>query len=268
MSFPNLSALAVQQRSVTLYFLLLSILAGLYAFLSLGRAEDPQIKMQVQVVSVIWPGATAQQIQQQVVDPIEKKIQELDYLYRVQTTIKAGRADIQVEHQDYTPNEKQSELQFQIRKRMLDIAPQLPDGVLGPFVNDDFSDIYFSLFSLTAPGLPMRDLTREAERIRDRLRSVPGALKVNLIGERAERVYVNLDTVKLLNLGITGDQVFDAIDAYNHLLPAGQLETAGPRLQFRVQADLADTRQLEAVPIRVGNTTLRLGDIATVWQGY
>lgn len=268
MSFPNLSALAVRQRSVTLYFLLLSVLAGLYAFLSLGRAEDPEIKMQVQVVSVIWPGATAQQIQQQVVDPIEKKIQELDYLYRVQTTIKAGRADIQVEHQDYTPNEKQSELQFQIRKRMLDIAPQLPDGVLGPFVNDDFSDIYFSLFSLTAPGLPMRDLTREAERIRDRLRSVPGALKVNLIGERAERVHVNLDTVKLLNLGITGDQVFDAIDAYNRLLPAGQLETAGPRLQFRVQADLADTRQLEAVPIRVGNTTLRLGDIATVWQGY
>lgn len=268
MSFPNLSALAVRERSVTLYFLLLSVLVGIYAFLSLGRAEDPSIKIQLHIISVIWPGATAEQIQQQVVDPIEKKIQEMDYLYRVQATVKPGRADIQAEYQEYTPAKVMPELQFQIRKRMLDLAPRLPEGVQGPFVNDDFSDVYFSLLSLSAPGLPMRDLTREAEQIRDRLRRVPGVLKANIIGERTERVFVELDTVKLLNQGITSRQIFDAIDAYNRLVPAGQLQTAGPSLYFRVDADLANARNLEEVPLRVGDTLLRLGDIARIRQGY
>ncbi len=268
MSFPNLSALAVRQRSITLYFLLLSVIAGLYAFLSLGRAEDPAIKMQIQVVSVLWPGATAQQIQQQAVDPIEKRLQELDYLFRIQSTVKAGRADILVEFEEFAPRDKVAEMQFQVRKRMLDLQARLPEGVQGPFVNDDFTDIQFSLFSLTAPGLPMRELTREAEQIRDRLRRVPGALKASIIGERTERVFVELDNVKLLNLGVDARQVLDAIDAYNRLLPAGQMETAGPRLYFRTDADLADMEALKAVPIRVGDKTLRLDDIARVHQGY
>lgn len=268
MSFPNLSALAVRQRSVTLYFLLMSVLAGLYAFVSMGRAEDPPIKMPAQVVSVIWPGATARQIEQQVVDRIEKKMQELEYVYRIQSTVKAGRADILVEYQEYTPREKFAEIQFQIRKRMLDLQGQLPQGVRGPFVNDDFTDIQFSMFSLTAPGLPMRALTREAEQVRDRLRNVPGTLKANIAGERTERVFVELDNVKLLNLGVDARQVMDAIDAYNQLLPAGQMETAGPRLYFRTDADLANLEELRNVPIRVADKTLRLGDIANVWQGY
>ncbi|ARU56836.1 MULTISPECIES: efflux RND transporter permease subunit [Gammaproteobacteria] len=268
MSFPNLSAIAVRERSVTLYFLVLSIFVGVYAFATLGRAEDPSITLQMLVVSAVWPGATPAEIEQQVVHPIEKNIQKVEYLDEIKTTVKAGRADIQVQFHSYTPQEKMPELQFQVRKRMLDLSSHLPEGVIGPIVNDDFSDVYFSLFSLSAPGLPMRKLTRYAERLRDELQLISGARKADLIGEREERVYVDLNNVVMTNSGITSQAVFDAIRAYNTLIPAGQIDTTGPRLRFRLDADLSDPRRLAQVPIRTGEHIIRLGDIAAITQGY
>ena len=268
MSFPNLSALAVRERSVTLYFLILSVFAGAYAFASLGRAEDPSITLQMLVVSAVWPGATPAEIEQQVVHPIEKSIQKIEYLDEIKTTIKAGRADIQVQFHDYTPQNKTPELQFQVRKRMLDLSSHLPEGVIGPIVNDDFSDVYFSLFSLSAPGLPVRKLTRYAERLRDELQLIPGARKADLIAEREERVYVDLDNVVMTNSGISSQAVFDAIRAYNTLIPAGQIDTTGPRLRFRLDSDLSDPQRLAQVPIRAGDHLIRLGDIAVITQGY
>lgn len=268
MSFPNLSALAVRERSVTLFFILLSVFAGLYAFLSLGRAEDPAFTVRVMVVSAIWPGATPEELQQQVVDRLEKRIQEVEYLYRIETTIRPGRADLQVEFQDYTPSEKIPDLFYEVRKRMRDEAPRLPRGVIGPIVNDDFSDVYFSLMALSAPGLPMRDLTREAESLRDRLQQVEGAHKALVLGERSERVFVEFDMAKLTNLGITPQAVFDAIDANNQLVPAGFMDLAGPRVYLRIDTDLSDPGRLASVPIRVGDRLLRLSDLATIRRGY
>ena len=181
MSFPNLSSLAVRERSVALFFLLLSLAAGVYAFLSLGRAEDPAFTVRVLVVSAIWPGATAQDMVEQVADRIEKRIQEVAYFDKVESTARPGRVDMVVEFKDYTPNQELPELFYQVRKRMADEAPFLPAGVIGPIVNDDFSDVYFSLFALTAPGLPHRDLVREAEAIRDRLARVPGVQKARVL---------------------------------------------------------------------------------------
>ncbi|MCL7462810.1 efflux RND transporter permease subunit [Pseudomonas sp. NW5] len=268
MSFPNLSALAVRERALSLFFLLLSILAGSYAFLALGRAEDPAFTVRVMVVSALWPGASAEQLQTQVVDRLEKRIQEVEYLYRIDTTVRAGRADLQVEFEDFTPSEKVPELFYEVRKRMLDEMPRLPDGVIGPLVNDDFSDVYFSLLALSAPGLPMRELTREAEAIRDRLQRVEGLHKALLLGERSERVQLEFDLARLNNLGISAEQVFAAIDAHNRLLPAGQLELAGPRAYLRLDSDLADPERLAAVPLRIGERLLRLSDLATVRRGY
>jgi len=150
MSFPNLSALAVREREVTLFFLLVSIFAGVYAFVTLGRAEDPAFTVRVMVVSALWPGATAEELQDQVVDRLEKRIQEVEYLYRIETTVRPGRADLQVEFHDHTPSEKVPDLFYEVRKRMLDETPELPEGVVGPIVNDDFSDVYFSLLALSA----------------------------------------------------------------------------------------------------------------------
>lgn len=268
MSFPNLSALAVRERAVTLFFLILSILAGVYAFGSLGRAEDPAFTVRVMVVNAIWPGASAEQVRDQVVDRLEKRIQEVEYLYRLETTVRPGQATLQIEFEDYTPQDKVPDLFYEVRKRMLDEAPSLPDGVIGPLVNDDFADVYFKLMALTAPGLPYQELVREAETIRDRLQRVPGVHKALLLGERTERMYVEFDNARLVNLGLSPQDIFDAIDAANRLVPAGRLETSGPRLHLRVDADLSDPDALTRLPIRAGNKVLHLGEIATIRRGF
>ncbi|MFO0773201.1 MAG: efflux RND transporter permease subunit [Nitrospiraceae bacterium] len=268
MSFPNLSALAVRERAVTLFFILLSILAGAYSFISLGRAEDPAFTMRVLVVSALWPGATPEELERQVVDRLEKRIQEVEYFYRTQTIIHPGRADLIVQFQDFSPSLKVPELLYQVRKRVQDEASNLPSGVIGPLVNDDFGDVYFSLLAVTAPGLPMRDVTREAEAIRDRLQRVPGVQKALMIGERTERVYAEFDIGRLNNLGISARKIFDAIDANNRLVPSGFLDMKGPRVYVRVDADLSDPDRLATVPIRIGDRLLRLSDVATIHRGY
>ncbi|MBV2135056.1 efflux RND transporter permease subunit [Pseudomonas sp. MAP12] len=268
MSFPNLSALAVRERSVTLFLLILAVLSGTYAFLALGRAEDPAFTVRAMVVTAVWPGATPEELQTQVVDRLEKRIQEVEYLYRIDTTIRPGQANLQIEFHDYSPQEKVPDLFYEVRKRMQDEAANLPAGVIGPIVNDDFSDVYFSLIAVTAPGLPMRELTRDAEALRDRLQRVAGVHKAMLLGERSERVYLEFDNARLINLGIAPQAVFDAIDASNRLLPAGRMETDGPRLQLRLDADLSDPQQLAAAPVRIGERVLKLADIATIRRGY
>jgi len=268
MPIPNLSRIAVRQRSVTLFFLLLAVFGGAYAFVSLGRAEDPSFTVRVLMVSAEWPGATVQEMQDQVVDRLEKRIQEVENLYRIETSVRPGRADLMVEFHDYTPSEKVVELFYEVRKRMWDEQPRMPQGVIGPNVNDDFSDVYFSLLSLTAPGLPMRDLVRVAEDVRDRLKRVEGVQKALLLGEREQRVFVEFDNAELVNLGISPAQIFDAIDAHNALAPSGQVDTAGPRVYLRVDTDVSELDQLRAVPIRSGQRLFRLGDIATVRHGY
>lgn len=268
MIFPNLSALAVRERAVTLFFLVLSIVAGMYAFGSLGRAEDPAFTVRVMVVSALWPGASTEQMQSQVADRLERRIQEVENLNKIETTIRPGRVDLQIEFHDYTPGEKVPTLFYEVRKRMWDEATRMPKGVIGPIANDDFADVYFSLMALTAPGLPMRDLTREAEAIRDRLQRIDGLQKALVLGERAQRVFVDFDIAKLNNLGLSPQVVFDAIDANNQLVPAGLIELDGPRAYLRLDADLSDPERLAAVPIRAGQRLIRLGDIATITQGY
>lgn len=268
MSLLNISALAVRERAVTLFLLLLAAVAGAYAFLELGRAEDPAFTVRVMVVSVQWPGATPEELQQQVVDRLEKRIQEVEYLYKIDTTIRQGQASIQVEFQDYTTREQVPGLQYQVRKRMEEEAPHLPAGVIGPVVDDDFGDVYFSLVALTAPGMPMRELTREAEHMRDRLQRVPGVRKAQLLAERSERVLVEFDNATLSNLGISTPVIFAAIEASNRMLPAGRLEAVGPRVHLRLDSNLADLDSLRAVPIRVGDRLLKLGDIASVRHAY
>ncbi len=268
MSMPNLSALAVRERAITLFFLILALFAGVYAFLSMGRAEDPSFTVRVVVVSAAWPGATVKQMQDQVVDRLEKKLQEVPNLYRIETTIRPGNAILQVEFQDYTPKQEVPELLYQVRKRMQDEARNLPSGVIGPNVNDDFGDVYFNLIALTAPGMPLRELTREAELIRDRFQRLEGVHKAVLLGERPQRIFIEFDNARLTNLGLSPQGIFEAIDASNRLLPAGKLETQGSRLFVRVQADLSDPEALANLPLRVGDRLIRLSDVAHVRQGY
>ena len=268
MSLPNLSALAVRERSVTLFFLLLSVVAGFYAFSSLGRAEDPAFTVRAMVVSVVWPGATPEVLQNQVVDRLEKQIQEVAYTDTIETTIRPGQAAMVIRFQDSTPSEKVPDLFYQVRKRMLDEQSNLPRGVIGPIVNDDFADVYFSLLALTAPGLPMRELTREAESIRDRLQRLPGLQKAQLLAERPERVYLEFDQDRLNNLGLSAEEVLQAIEANNRLQPLGFVDLAGPRVYVRSNIDLSDLERLTSVPLRIGDQVITVSDLAEVRLGY
>lgn len=264
----NLSALAVRERAVTLFLLLLIMLGGSYAFLEMGRAEDPSFTVRAMIVSVSWPGASTTELQEQVVDRLEKRIQEVSDLYRIDTTITQGQAHIQVEFEDYTTKPQVLNLQYQVRKRMEEEARSLPAGVIGPRVDDDFGDVYFSLMTLTAPGMEMRELAREAEPLRNRLQQLPGVRRAQIIGERQQRVFVEFDPVRLNNLGLSTDQVFAAIAANNPLLAAGRLDSEGPRLHLRIDSDLADLERLRAVPLEVHGRLLRLADIAEISRGY
>ena len=202
MSF-NLSALAVRERAVTLFFIVLLAAAGVYAFVKLGRAEDPSFTIKTLTVTSVWPGATAREMQDLVAEPLEKRIQELTWYDRVETTSRPGYAFLTVTLKDSMPPAAVEEEFYQARKKLGDEARNLPPGVMGPFVNDEYSDVSFGLYALKAKGMPMRDLVRQAKVIRQDLLHVPGVKKINIIGERPEQIFVEFSYAKLATLGIS-----------------------------------------------------------------
>ncbi len=267
MSF-NLSVLAVRERAITLFFILLAFIGGTWAFLSLGRAEDPSFTIRALVVSAYWPGATAEEVQSQLADRLEKRIQEVRNIHKIDSQVRPGAVNLTIEFKDYTPSAMVPDLFYQIRKRMQEEAANMPAGAIGPLVNDNFSDVYFSLLSLTAPGLPFRDLSRQAEQLRDELSMVPGVLKAVLVADRPERVFIDFDQNKLAALGISLLDLQQQITAASRMLPAGQLETQGQALQFRLDARTDSFSELQQLPVRVNGKLIRLSEIATVQRGY
>src|SRR6266542_7102539 len=162
----NLSAIAVRERALTLFFILLLVAAGAYAFLMLGRAEDPNFTIKTLTVTTAWPGATAREMQYLVAEPLEKRLQELTWYDRVETITRPGLALMTLQLLDKTPPKEVAEQFYQARKKLGDEAPKLPQGAIGPFVNDEYSDVSFALYSVEAPGFPLRKLTRVAEEFR------------------------------------------------------------------------------------------------------
>src|SRR5215475_1050370 len=186
----NLSAIAVRERSVTLFFLILIIFVGVVAYLKLGRAEDPTFTIKVFTVAAAWPGATAQEMQDLVAEPLEKRMQELKYYDHVDTFTRPGLAFLTVALQDYTPPDQVAEEYYQGRKKIQDEASRLPRGVLTPVLNDEYTDLDFAVYALKARQLPLRLVAREAEALRQDLLHVAGVKKVNILGERPERIFV------------------------------------------------------------------------------
>src|SRR5688500_14399112 len=221
----NLSAIAVRERAVTLFFILLLVAAGAYAFVKLGRAEDPSFTIKNLTVTTAWPGATAREMQDLVAEPLEKRLQELTWYDRVETTARPGYAFMTLTLKDSTPPSAVQEEFYQARKKLGDEARNLPPGVYGPFVNDEYSDVSFALYALKAKGEPQRLLVRDAETLRQRLLHVPGVKKVNIVGEQSERIYVEFSHERLATLGVAPQDVFAALNSQNALTPAGSLET-------------------------------------------
>ncbi|MET0363205.1 MAG: efflux RND transporter permease subunit, partial [Sphingobium sp.] len=268
MSGFNLSALAVRERAVTLFLIIAISVAGLYAFLSLGRAEDPTFTVKQLTVVTTWPGATAQEMQDQVAEPLEKRMQELKWYDRTETFSRPGLAFTTVTLKDATPPAAVPDEFYQARKKLEDEAANLPRGVQGPFVNDEYGDVTFALYALKAKGEPQRLLVREAEQIRQRLLHVPGVKKVNIIGERPERIFVEFSHARLASLGISARDIFAALGNQNAMTPAGSIDTSGPQVQVRLDGALDDLQKIRDTPITAAGRTLKLSDIAEVRRGY
>ncbi|WP_029936343.1 efflux RND transporter permease subunit [Sphingomonas sp. UNC305MFCol5.2] len=264
----NLSALAVRERAVTLFFIIAITAAGIVAFLSLGRAEDPSFTIKQMTVVTAWPGATAQEMQDQVAEPLEKRLQELRWYDRAETFTRPGLAFTTLLLRDQTPPSEVQEQFYQARKKLQDEAPRLPRGVAGPFVNDEYGDVTFALYALKAKGEPQRDLARQAEVLRQRLLHVPGVKKINIVGERPERIFVEFAQDRLATLGIAPRAIFAALAQQNLVTPAGAIEANGPQVQVRLDGAFDDLEKIRDLPIVANGKTLRLADIAEVRRGY
>ncbi|HKW34875.1 MAG TPA: efflux RND transporter permease subunit [Candidatus Acidoferrum sp.] len=264
----NLSALAVRERSVTLFFILAAIIAGAFAYFQLGRAEDPIFTIKVFTVTAAWPGATAQEMQDLVAEPLEKRMQELTYYDHVDTFTRPGLAFLTVTLKDYTPPEAVQEEFYQGRKKIQDEAPKLPEGALPPILNDEYTDVIFAVYSLEAPGLPLRLLTREAETLRQDLLHVPGVKKVNIFGERPERIFVQFSYERIATLGVSARNIFDALVRQNLVTPSGSIDTQNQQVFMRLEGPFDDLQKIRDTPITAGGRTLKLSEVADVGRGY
>lgn len=268
MSSFNLSALAVRERAITLFLIILISIAGVFAFFKLGRAEDPAFTVKTMTIVTVWPGATALEMQDQVAEKIEKRLQELRWYDRSETYTRQGMAFTVLSLRDSTPPAQVNEEFYQARKKINDEAGNLPSGVIGPMVNDEYADVTFALFALKAKGEAPRLLVREAEKYRQQLLHVPGVKKVNILGEQSERIYVEYSHERLATLGIPAQAIFSALNGQNALTSAGSISTAGPQVFIRLDGAFNELQKIRETPITVGGRTLKLGDVATVKRGY
>ncbi|MGR2824393.1 efflux RND transporter permease subunit [Acinetobacter sp. 1124_18A] len=263
----NLSALAVRERGITLFLIFLISIAGIVAFFKLGRAEDPAFTVKVMTIVTAWPGATAQEMQDQVAEKIEKRMQELRWYDRTETYTRPGLAFTTLTLLDSTPPSQVQDEFYQARKKVNDEMSNLPAGVIGPLVNDEYADVTFALFALKAKNEAQRLLVRDAETIRQQLLHVPGVKKVNIIGEQSERIYIEFSHERLATLGVNPQDVFAALNNQNVLTPAGSIETKGPQVFVRLDGAFDKLQKIRDTPITAQGRTLKLSDIATVKRG-
>src|ERR1700751_2598866 len=264
----NLSAWAVIHPALVMFLIAALAVAGFVSFEKLGRAEDPFFTVKVVNVSAMWPGATAKEIQAQVADPIEKKIQELPYFEKVQTYSKPGFTALQITFRDSTPPKDVPYLFYLVRKKLADVQDQLPAGLLGPVVNDEFSDVDSILYMMTGDGADYAQLKKAAEGLRQRLLKVNGVTKVDLYGNQDERIFVEFSHAKLATLGITPQALFDSLAKQNNVVPAGTVETSSQRVPLRVTGALDGVKAVAETPVESNGRVFRLGDIATVTHGF
>ncbi len=264
----NLSEWAVTHRPMVLFLIIATLVVGVFSFSRLGRLEDPTFEVPQMTAIVVWPGATAQDVQDQVLNRIERKLQELDHFDYVRSFARQGYGGITLWMKGGSSKEELDDAWYQVRKKIGDVRQEFPEGVRGPFFNDEYSDRYSVLYALSAPELSMAELLTVAEGVKRRLQSVPGAGKVDVLGQQAERVYVEVSTRRLAALGIPPSAVFDALARQNLVTPAGSADTTHDRVQVRVDGRLDGVQDVSNVTLEVGGQLLRLGDVATVRGGY
>ncbi|MES2918997.1 MAG: efflux RND transporter permease subunit [Pseudomonadota bacterium] len=264
----NLSEWAVTHRAMVIFLMIASLLAGVFAFTRLGRLEDPNFNVPVMTAVVVWPGATAQEVQDQVLNRMERAVQEVPHLRYVQSFARQGFGGMTIAIKGRHSGDELKALWYQTRKKIGDIQGDLPAGVRGPFYNDEYTDVYATLYALRGDGLTQAELQEFAESIKRRLQAVPNTNKVNILGKQAEKIYVEVSSRRLAALGLPPQAVFEAIAQQNQVRPSGFVETEGDRVTVRPGGRLRSAAEVANVSIAAGGKLLRLGDIAKVHTGY
>jgi multidrug efflux pump len=268
MTHLNLSEWALRHRSMVAYLILVLMLGGVLSYFKLGRAEDPDFTFKVMVVRTLWPGATAREVELQVTERIEKKLQEAPWIDVVRSSSKPGESLAFVILKDYTPKNEVPDAWYQVRKKIGDIKHTLPNGVQGPFINDEFGETFINIFALTGDGFDLATLRQEADRIARALRQVPDVKKIELIGVQDEKIFIEISHAKLATLGLDPLAILDALQKQNAMTPAGFYETASDRVRIRVSGDFNSPENIREIGIQASGRLFRLGDIATVKRGF
>ncbi|MCF5162798.1 AcrB/AcrD/AcrF family protein [Pseudomonas congelans] len=264
----NLSEWAIKHQSFVWYLMFVALLMGVFSYMKLGREEDPSFTIKTMIIQTRWPGATVDETLEQVTDRIEKKLEELDSLDYVKSYTRPGESTVFVYLRDTTSAKAIPEIWYQVRKKVDDIRGQFPQGLQGPSFNDEFGDVYGSIYAFTADGFSMRQLRDYVEKVRADIREVPGLGKVEMIGQQDEVLYLNFSTRKLAALGIDQSQVVQSLQSQNAVTPAGVIEAGPERISVRTSGQFASEKDLAAVNLRINDRFYRLSDIADITRGY
>lgn len=264
----NLSEWALKHRSMVAYLVVVLMVGGVTAYFRLGRAEDPDFTFKVMVVRTLWPGATAREVEQQVTERIEKRLQDVPWADVVRSNSKAGESQVFITLKDYTPRKEVPDAWYQVRKKIGDIRHTFPAGIQGPFFNDEFGDTFVTLFALTGDGFDLGQLRQAADQIARELRHVPDVKKIELVGVQDERIYVEISQSRLSTLGLDPAVIMDALQRQNAMVSAGFFETTSDRVRLRVSGDLTTLDSVRSTSVQAGGRLFRLGDIAQVRRGF
>ncbi|HRD87778.1 MAG TPA: efflux RND transporter permease subunit, partial [Accumulibacter sp.] len=265
---PNLSEWALNKRSLVVFLMILAVVAGVMSFFKLGRGEDPAFTTRTMVVAAGWPGATVAETMKQVTERLERTLQETDSLDRLRSYTIAGQTTIFVDLKTSTPAKKVPDIWYQVRKNVGDMRHTLPQGVLGPFLNDDFGDTFGIIYAFTADGFSFRELRDHVEAARSQLLQVPDVSKIEVLGAQDEQIYIEFSTERLAGLRLNLSQIIATLQAQNLVRPAGTMQGEQERVFLRVSGAFDSERDIEAVNIVAGERIFRLGDIAKVRRGF
>ncbi|MGA8992630.1 MAG: efflux RND transporter permease subunit, partial [Rhodoplanes sp.] len=264
----NLTEWALGHRAIVLFLILAIGIGGVLAFTKLGQLEDPNFSVPSMTAIIIWPGATAQQMQDEVLNRMEKKFEQLDHFDKVKTYARQGYGGMLLSVRGGTSQEDQREAWYQARKKFNDIKLELPDDVVGPIFNDEFGDVTGLLYAVKGDGISHAELSDITEDIKRRLLKVPMVKKVDIHGKQAKKVYVEFSHQRLAALGITPLAIAESLRNQNSLVASGSIDTPGDRVLVRVSGQFKDLDDIRNVPIAAGGRLIKLGDFTTITRGY
>ncbi len=264
----NISAAAIKHKQLTMFFILAIAIAGFSAYFKLGQREDPDFTFRAITVRTLWPGATTAQVDAQVTDRLEKKLQEMPYFKRTQSYSKPGESLIILELIDTAPRKDIQALWYQVRKKVGDVRFTLPPEVIGPFFNDEFGDVFGSIYAFTGDGFSLSELRDKVEDVRQELLRIPDVSKIELVGVLDDKIYVEISNAKIAALGIDANSIAAQLQAQNAIVPAGVIQTKDNAIALRVSGNFDSVKSVNQLELAVNGRTIRLGDIANVYRGY